>query len=171
MLTHNATSLILPGGANISTAAADTAIMVSEGSGNWRCLAYQRAVSAPLRYADAALQESASDTSAAVTPAIQQRHPSAAKAWARVTEDGSGIYTLAAGYNISSVIDNGTGNVTVNFDTDFSSAAYACFVTTDSSGTMASATSPAAGSVVVRIFKTVPTAVDDGFYLVAFGDQ
>lgn len=42
-LTHNATSLILPGAANITTAAGDTAVFVSEGSGNWRCLAYQRA--------------------------------------------------------------------------------------------------------------------------------
>lgn len=42
-LTHNATSLILPGGVNITTAAGDTAIFVSEGSGNWRCLSYQKA--------------------------------------------------------------------------------------------------------------------------------
>jgi hypothetical protein len=34
-LTHNATSLILPGGANITTAAGDTATAVSLGSGNW----------------------------------------------------------------------------------------------------------------------------------------
>lgn len=38
-LTYNATSLILPGAANITTAAGDIAIAVSEGSGNWR-LAY-----------------------------------------------------------------------------------------------------------------------------------
>jgi hypothetical protein len=42
-LTHNATSLILPTGANITTAAGDVAIMVSEGSGNWKCVAYVRA--------------------------------------------------------------------------------------------------------------------------------
>jgi hypothetical protein len=42
-LTHNATSLILPTGANIVTAASDAAIFSSDGSGNWRCLAYQRA--------------------------------------------------------------------------------------------------------------------------------
>lgn len=42
-LTHNGTSLILPGSANITTAAGDTAVFVSEGSGNWRCLGYQRA--------------------------------------------------------------------------------------------------------------------------------
>jgi hypothetical protein len=42
-LTHNGTSLILPSGANITTAANDTAIFVSEGSGNWRCLSYTKA--------------------------------------------------------------------------------------------------------------------------------
>lgn len=40
--THNGTSLILPTGANITTVAGDTAFMVSEGSGNWRCVAYLR---------------------------------------------------------------------------------------------------------------------------------
>lgn len=40
-LTHNASSLILPGSANITTVAGDTAIFASEGSGNWRCLVYQ----------------------------------------------------------------------------------------------------------------------------------
>lgn len=42
-LTHNATSLILPGSANITTAANDVAVFVSEGSGNWRCISYQPA--------------------------------------------------------------------------------------------------------------------------------
>jgi hypothetical protein len=42
-LTHNATSLILPGGASITTAAGDVAIMISEGSGNWRCGSYVKA--------------------------------------------------------------------------------------------------------------------------------
>jgi len=41
-LTHNATSLILPGGANILTVNGDTAIFESLGSGNWKCVAYQR---------------------------------------------------------------------------------------------------------------------------------
>ncbi|MCC7254216.1 DUF2793 domain-containing protein [Hyphomicrobium sp.] len=42
-LTHNGTSLILPGGANIAAAAGDTATFASDASGNWRCLDYQRA--------------------------------------------------------------------------------------------------------------------------------
>lgn len=41
-LTHNATSLILPGGASITTVAGDTATFVSLGSGNWVCVNYQK---------------------------------------------------------------------------------------------------------------------------------
>lgn len=40
-LTHNATSLILPGSANITTTAGDCAIAVSLGSGNWVVTHYQ----------------------------------------------------------------------------------------------------------------------------------
>jgi hypothetical protein len=47
-LTHNATSLILPTGANITTAAGDVALMLSLGSGNWRCLSYLRADGTPI---------------------------------------------------------------------------------------------------------------------------
>lgn len=47
-LTHNATSLILPGAANITTAADDTAVAVSLGSGNWIVVDYQRANGRPV---------------------------------------------------------------------------------------------------------------------------
>src|SRR5262249_45169352 len=43
LLTHNATSLILPSGANIQSAAGDCFIARSDASGNWRVLAYQKA--------------------------------------------------------------------------------------------------------------------------------
>ena len=39
-LTENATSLILPGGQSIATAAGDTAVARYEGSGDWRVVAY-----------------------------------------------------------------------------------------------------------------------------------
>lgn len=42
-LTHNVTSLILPGSANITTAVGDTALMISLGGGNWYCDKYTRA--------------------------------------------------------------------------------------------------------------------------------
>ena len=47
-LTHNATSLILPGSANITTANGDCAIFRSLGSGNWKCIAYQTASGSPV---------------------------------------------------------------------------------------------------------------------------
>ncbi len=47
-LTHNATSLILPGAADITTADGDVGIFMSEGSGNWRCLHYMKANGAVL---------------------------------------------------------------------------------------------------------------------------
>jgi len=40
-ITYNATSLKLPNAMNISVAAGDVAIFVSEGSGNWKLLTYQ----------------------------------------------------------------------------------------------------------------------------------
>ncbi|WP_374634066.1 hypothetical protein [Ferrovibrio sp.] len=42
-LTHNATSLIFPGAADITTAAGDVAAFLSLGSGNWVCATYERA--------------------------------------------------------------------------------------------------------------------------------
>ena len=43
ILTHNATSLILPTGANVTTAAGDTALALYLGGGNWRVIVYARA--------------------------------------------------------------------------------------------------------------------------------
>lgn len=79
-LTHNATTLILPGSANVVTAAGDTMIASSDGSGNWRALAYQRAALTPtttatdstsgvVELATTAEAEAGTDTARAVTPA------------------------------------------------------------------------------------------------------
>lgn len=47
-LLHNATSLILPTGANIVSQANDTAEFVSLGAGNWRCVNYMRSNGLPV---------------------------------------------------------------------------------------------------------------------------
>jgi len=125
-LTHNATSLILPTGANITTAAGDTAAFQSLGSGNWRCLFYQTASGIPLggstTAASQAEMEAATSTTVFVTPGRAQYHPGAAKAW--VTFVGSSAAILASS-NVTSITRNGTGDYTVNFTTAFSSANYA----------------------------------------------
>ena len=46
-LTHHATDLILPGGANITTAAGDVGVFYEYASGDWRCVSYQVAATAP----------------------------------------------------------------------------------------------------------------------------
>lgn len=48
VLTHNATSAILTGGGNITTAVGDTCRVESLGGGNWKMLSYQRANGLPL---------------------------------------------------------------------------------------------------------------------------
>ncbi|RWE62978.1 MAG: hypothetical protein EOS24_05015 [Mesorhizobium sp.] len=47
-LTYNATSMILPGAADMQVAAGDTALMQSLGSGNWRMVGFLRASGAPV---------------------------------------------------------------------------------------------------------------------------
>ena len=46
-LTHHATDLVLPGGANITTAAGDIAVLYKYAAGDWRCVSYQIAATAP----------------------------------------------------------------------------------------------------------------------------
>jgi hypothetical protein len=51
-ITNNATSLILPGGFNSTTAAGDILVMMSLGSGNWRCVEWNRATGKNLIFQD-----------------------------------------------------------------------------------------------------------------------
>lgn len=53
-----------------------------------------------------------------------RHHPSTVKAWALF--NGTGTVALSGNYNISGLVDNGTGNYTVTFDEDFSSASQRC---------------------------------------------
>lgn len=121
-VVHNATSRILPTGANINFVAGDVEFVVSLGSGNWRTVNVQLASGAALLGATAAAtqaqQEAASDTSAFVTPGRQHFHPSSAKAWGRINQTNN---TLTANYGVSSVTSPATGRTQVNFSTAFSS--------------------------------------------------
>lgn len=169
VLTHNATSLILPGAANITTAAGDAGVFVSEGSGNWRCLSYQRASLPPLQFATATDQEAGSSSTLAVSPSLQQRHQSAAKAWASVPVI-SGSYSNQKAYNISSVVKNSTGNLTVTWGTAFSDALYPVFITpydVDRTFTVSARTTTTA-TILIRNLSG--TATDGGFAILAFGD-
>jgi hypothetical protein len=125
-LTHNGTSLILPGSANITTADGDAAIFRSLGSGNWKCVSYTKQDGTPVVGGTAASQsdqETATSTSTFVSPGRQQYHPSANKCWLNVTYSG-GTPTNQASYNVSSLTDTAAGKLTINLTTAFSGTRY-----------------------------------------------
>lgn len=66
-------------------------------------------------------QTTATSTSVAVVPGVQQNHPSAAKAWVYFTGSTGAIL---ASYNVTSITRNAAGDYTVNFTTAFTSANY-----------------------------------------------
>lgn len=110
-LTHNSTSLILPGAANITTTAGDIACFVSEGSGNWRCASYERyvpVISAP-----------------GTAPIF------ACRAWGNFV---GATGAISASGNAASVVRNSTGNYTVTLTTAMPDANY-CAVASHSAGT------------------------------------
>ncbi len=68
-----------------------------------------------------AQQVAASSTTQFVSPAHQQDHQSAAKGYVYVFYP-SGVPTTSVSYNVLSLTDNGVGDTTVRWSTDFSSA-------------------------------------------------
>ena len=132
-LTHNATSLIIPGGANITTANGDIAFVISEGSGNWRVVSYFQASGSPI-VATQALMEAAASLVSTVTPGRVKYHPAVAKWW--VSFQGSDG-TVVASHNVDSVTRHGTGEYTVTVTDDLSGAEYAVFATASASSNTA----------------------------------
>lgn len=145
VITYDGTSMILPGGANITTEAGDCALFVNEAAAdasgtNWRCVWFQRdgtTLGPPVDYAASqAEMEAATSNIRWVTPGRAHYHPGVAKCWAYVTVS-AGTPTLAASYNITSIADTGTGRMTITIANDFSSAnwSYSCSSEQPSAGT------------------------------------
>lgn len=133
-------------------------------------------VSSGLSAASQAEQEAASSTSVAVTPGLQQYHPSAAKAWVKFNSAGS----VLASYNITSVTDVTTGRWTVNIATDFSSASYVgvamCGQTAAPDSLSVSVyNTPTAGTFTVQARDSGGTQADpvtpNEIHVAFFGDQ
>ncbi len=106
LLTYNATSLILPTSANITTAAGDTAIFVSEGSGNWRCLSYQRRSGAAL--VGGAGGDASTNTATSVVDELPLFADTSGKLFKRATL--TGFVSLASGV-VSAIASTGSGDV------------------------------------------------------------
>lgn len=137
-ITHNATSMDLPGNANITTAAGWRAALVNTAAqdatgSNWRMLWYQPDDGSFAGvFATQAQQEAGTQTTFPINSAVQHFHRSAAKAW--INFNGSGTPAARDSYNISSITDNSVGNYTLHFSNSFSGATYA-FALSCGSGT------------------------------------
>lgn len=133
VITHNSTSMILPGGASLTSEAGDCALFVNEaaadGSGtNWRCVWYQRdatTLAPPLNYA-ASQSEMETPSSALrwVTPASFQWHPGAVKMRVQYDQSSGTASAQGTSYNVSSLTDGATGLATPNMTTAMSTAFY-----------------------------------------------
>lgn len=93
------------------------------------------------------------------------------KVWAYVSETG-GAYTLSSSYGVSSITDNGVGNVDVNYTTNFSNAVNYCAIasTNDASAEFASCTK-SANKVNVRLWDASASSNDASFNVLCVGDQ
>jgi hypothetical protein len=109
-LTHNATTLILPGGANITTAAGDSAIVVPNGTpaNGWRVLGYQKADGTTI--ATSKIQP----ISASVSGNALTISASSLTLDFRSTTLGSGTVTTVTGTPANLVISSGSTLGTVN---------------------------------------------------------
>jgi hypothetical protein len=127
ILTHNATSLILPTGANITTAAGDTATFISLGAGNWICTQYQRASGQPLPATLVAnltgdvtgdLTGNADTATSAISATSATSATTAASAdavpWAGVTSKPNLFMSVLASRYVYTNSDTGFGNYVSN---------------------------------------------------------
>lgn len=168
-LTHHATSLILPTAANITTAADDHALMVSLGSGNWICASYQRKANIDgVTAASGAEVLTGTEAGKYVAPSTMISHQGVVKGWCNL--DGTGTIAADDSFNVSGVVDDGTGLYTITWDTDFSSTNYV--VASNATSNQTAIAAIAAGSVQISCTISDGTASDvDPLCVIAIGDR
>jgi len=115
--------------------------------------------------------EAASSNTVFATPSNMKWHPGIAKAWLKCDAAGA----IQVSHNITSITDNGTGDVTVTIATDFSSADFAPVATPISGGATFVHINPsglAAGSFNALCRNDAGSATDpSNWSFVCFGDQ
>jgi hypothetical protein len=116
-------------------------------------------------------QEAGVSTTTYVSPGRQQYHPSALKAWIRVTNAGTPANSI--GYNISSIGDNGTGSTRINLTTGNSSGALPVVATIEAGVTSGTSISTAvnSSSQVDILTYNAATLTDYNFTASFMGDQ
>jgi hypothetical protein len=127
VLTHNISTLVLPGQANITVASGDVAVFVSIGTNAWRCVSYTKLDGTPVALATQAQMETGTSNAVVVTPGRQHFHPLSAKGWLSFTLSGGSLSAITTAGAITNVTRNSTGNFTISLS-GLSSANYALLV-------------------------------------------
>jgi len=97
------------------------------------------ATAGKIEVADQSEMETGTSTSLAVSPGNQHFHPGHPKCWGKASVAG-GTPTLNVSYNVTSITDTNTDQLTVTIANDFSTAHYAMQVSIEASTTTLSAT-------------------------------
>ena len=180
-ITYNSTSMVLPGSANITTAAGDCALFVNDAatdaSGtNWRCVWFQRRSGSSLTFSDLlatqANMETATSTTTIVAPGRVQNHPGVCKGWVNFTIAAA----TTASHNVTSITDTGTAKWAIVWATDFSSANYCCVTGSEATANNETAVDTlSAGGVNVKMYRSDDTNTAEtnstASHVAAFGDQ
>lgn len=113
-------------------------------------------------------QEAVGSTTKFVSPGTQAYHPSAAKGWVKA-DTGT---TAVIAFNVTSITDGGSGNMTVNWATDFSTANHADCATCESGVDIRiNIVNQTAGTTQVQCRNTAGANTDPtNYHVIGFGD-
>ncbi len=126
-------------------------------------------VAGTVKTSSISVQKTGTATDTAVTPATQRYHTAHPKAWGIYNGNSS---TLVAGYGISGVVRNSTGNYTVTLSTAMASNTYVVVATVgNSNGYIAYLGSTLSTTTFTLGVADGGSARDGLVYFVVFGDQ
>ena len=170
-ITGTILTIIDAAGDGIIGTAADTAGRLAIGTaGQFPAVNAGATALAYQSMASQADQETATSILAPVTPGRQQFHPSAAKFWAIVAADG----IIGTSYNLTSVTDGGTGQMTFTIATDFTNVNWIPFGLPEADADIVfrvQHTSVSAGAAQLQVKDFAGTFTDPTrFVLGGFGD-
>lgn len=170
-LTHNATSLILPGGANITTAANDRFLARSLGNGNWLVLFYQKASGRAIIETQQVVRadmEAQTDQDTYIPPDLLKYSPLVAKGYGNIASDG----TLSNNKGcVTTATKTATGTYEITIDAFASSSvitAIVCLTGSSAQNRMIQVTYTSATKLTVTTH-TSAAAIDFAFSVIVFG--
>jgi len=94
-----------------------------------------------------------------------------ARAW--INFNGTGTIAIRDSFNVASITDNGVGNYTVTWDTDFADVNYAPTTGAENGAIVGIANAPLVGSIQIFSFNSSTNAAIDSniVFVAAMGDQ